>query len=344
MIIKKAKRQFKKDYLGFMMLGGMSGGGMGMYVAPGKYQKRKQEVLDILRETKTELAAALPFAMEPVVYNFEINNKGSYSYLKEGHDALMPSRYYDLHMAELARQAPESIAYQRRAEIDIYTTSLGGGQASVKKKETVHTLLKSMVSNLFQVSDTAMEANRLEQNKLTEEIKATNGFDEIQHEQLRKDLQKGRIGLSRNRLAADTTIEDVSDTDVVHLSKTTGGKNAIVASDKRKGAAALRAGKVVVLSLAGGVGSRWTKGAGVIKALNPFAEIGGQHRSFLEIHLGKTKRTGELYGARPPHLIATSYLTYAPILETLKQTKNYGYKGTVYVSRGSRLGNVLYRW
>jgi len=33
-IIKKAKEKFKKDYLGFMMLGGMSGGGMGMYVKP----------------------------------------------------------------------------------------------------------------------------------------------------------------------------------------------------------------------------------------------------------------------------------------------------------------------
>ncbi len=321
-IIKKAKSRFKKDYLGFMMLGGMSGGGMGMYVKPQRYEKRKQGVLDILRETKSELSSALPFAMEPVVYNFEINNKGSFSKIQKGGKALMPERYYGLQIKELARQTPESIAYQRRAEIDIYTTF-------IKKQDAAYTLLRSLVSNLFQVSDTAMEANRIAQNNLSSKIKSENGFDEIQHEQLRKDLQKGRIGLSRNRLSLDTVIEDVGKKDVFYLEKI---------KNKRKGIAALKAGKVAVLSLAGGVGSRWTKGAGVIKALNPFAEIRGEHKSFLEIHIAKTKRIASLYGANLPHIIATSYLTYQPIVDALKQTRNYGYKGAVYVSPGKSIG------
>ena len=93
-----------------------------------------------------------------------------------------------------------------------------------------------------------------------------------------------------------------------------------------------------MLSLAGGVGSRWTKGAGVIKALNPFADIGGKHRSFLEIHVAKTKRTAQLFKASPPHIIATSYLTYQPIMEALKQMKNYDYQGNIYVSPGKSIG------
>ena len=117
--------------------------------------------------------------------------------------------------------------------------------------------------------------------------------------------------------------------DVFHLSKI---------KNKRKGIAALKAGKVAVLSLAGGVGSRWTKGAGVIKALNPFADIGGKHRSFLEIHVAKTKRTAQLFKASPPHIIATSYLTYQPIMEALKQMKNYDYQGNIYVSPGKSIG------
>ena len=321
-IIKKAKSRFKKDYLGFMMLGGMSGGGMGMYVKPERYIKRKQGVLDILKETKNELSSALPFAMEPVVYNFKINNKGSFSNIKQGQKALMPDRYYALQIKELARQTPDTIAYQRRAEIDIYTTF-------IKKQDAAYTLLRSLVSNLFQVTDTAMEANRLEQNSISKNIKSENGFDEIQHEQLRKDLQKGRIGLSRNRLSLDTTIKDVSTNDVKFLKSI---------KDKRKGITALKAGKVAVLSLAGGVGSRWTKGAGVIKALNPFAEMGGTHKSFLEVHIAKTKRIAKIYGAKPPHIIATSYLTYQPIIDALKRTKNYGYKGDIYVSKGKSIG------
>ena len=50
---------------------------------------------------------------------------------------------------------------------------------------------------------------------------------------------------------------------------------------------ALGDGAVAVVSLAGGVGSRWTKGAGVVKALNPFCRLGGRHRSFIEVAPGQ---------------------------------------------------------
>ncbi|MEM6700808.1 MAG: UTP--glucose-1-phosphate uridylyltransferase, partial [Bacteroidota bacterium] len=60
-LITKARQNFGDNYLGFMMLGGMSGGGMGMYVNSENYEAHKQGVLDILRETKKELSAALPF-------------------------------------------------------------------------------------------------------------------------------------------------------------------------------------------------------------------------------------------------------------------------------------------
>ena len=45
------------------------------------------------------------------------------------------------------------------------------------------------------------------------------------------------------------------------------------------------------MTLAGGVGSRWTTGAGVVKAVNPFVTLAGRHRSFLEIHLAKTRKS-----------------------------------------------------
>ena len=39
---------------------------------------------------------------------------------------------------------------------------------------------------------------------------------------------------------------------------------------------ALAEGRVAVVTLAGGVGSRWTKGSGAVKALNPFCKLGGR--------------------------------------------------------------------
>ena len=76
-IIKKAKEIFKDKYWGFLMLGGMSGGGMGMFVDPSIYEEAKRTLLSILQETKNEMEESLPFAMNPVVYNFAINTKGT---------------------------------------------------------------------------------------------------------------------------------------------------------------------------------------------------------------------------------------------------------------------------
>ena len=53
-------------------------------------------------------------------------------------------------------------------------------------------------------------------------------------------------------------------------------------------------GAAAVVTLAAGAGSRWTQGAGVVKALHPFAKLGGRHRSFLEVHLAKNRRVARL--------------------------------------------------
>ena len=41
--------------------------------------------------------------------------------------------------------------------------------------------------------------------------------------------------------------------------------------------------------------------------------LGGKHRTFVEVHLAKSRRIGRLAGTPLPHIITTSYLTHAPI-------------------------------
>ena len=82
----------------------------------------------------------------------------------------------------------------------------------------------------------------------------------------------------------------------------------------------LTSGKVAVVTLAGGAGSRWTRGAGVVKALHPFAQFGGRHRNFLEVHLAKTLRRSNLSGTDIPHVATTSYLTQQPIETWLQES------------------------
>ncbi|GAA4414309.1 UTP--glucose-1-phosphate uridylyltransferase [Nibrella viscosa] len=322
-IIAKARQSFGDDYYGFLMLGGMSGGGMGMFVNPERYEEYKMRVLELLRNTKNELSDSLPFAMEPVVYNWSINPRGTWASLQEGTDALMPEQYYGIHVSELVRKDPATIPYIRRAEIDVFTTFC-------EQNNLAYPLLRTVVSNLFKVSDPSTQSNRNVENEKAERIKKENGFDYIQHEEIREELQKGRIGLARNRLPAESTIDDVRPDELAHLDK--------LSSSVKPGEAAIRAGTVAVMSLAAGVGSRWTKGAGVIKAINPFVEIDGVHRSFLEIHMAKTRKVAEKYGAMIPHLVATSYLTHEPIHKKLEQTGNFGYSGPALLSPGRSIG------
>ena len=325
-IIKQASDLLGDDFWGFLMLGGMSGGGMAMFVDPKRSAVFRDQILDIMVKTKHELSDALPFAMDPVVYQFGVNASGSTARFLRGDDALMPARYYALQIPELVSQGAENVPYPRRAELDHFTEQ-------TKTGDETYGLLRTLIANLFRVSNPATQTVRLAWEAEAERIRDENGFDTVQHEQMRADLRNARIGLAHNRLPVDTVIEDVRDEDVVMLD-----------SDKRHvalGEQALREGRVAVLSLAGGVGSRWTSGAGVIKAVNPFICLKGRHRSFLEIHVAKTRRVSERFGTKIPHIVSTSYLTHGALEKHLRLNDHYGYAEPLTLSPGRSIGQRL---
>ncbi len=297
-IIARARERYGDDFWGFLMLGGMSGGGMAMFVSPGRQSEFRDDILEIMKTTKSELEDALPFAMDPVVYNFRINQVGTVARMLKGEDAIMPARYHAVQIPELVKHKADAIPYLRRAELDHFT-------AKCDKAEDTFTILRTLVGHLFKVSDPATQHERIGWDAESEKIKKENGFDAIQHEQMRNDLIAGRIGLARNRLPVDTDIQDVSDEDVVSLSASSKMRSA--------GEKAIREGRVAIMSLGGGVGSRWTTGAGVVKTVNPFIEIEGGHRSFIDIHLAKTRSVEKKYGVTVPHIVSTSFLTDSAI-------------------------------
>src|SRR5208283_578943 len=95
-LISRVQAEFGDAFWGFWMLGGMSGGGMGFIFAPEHKARAQKRLQEIMSATKRELQAALPFAMEPVVYDFAINERGTFADLLDGEAALMPSGYYTL--------------------------------------------------------------------------------------------------------------------------------------------------------------------------------------------------------------------------------------------------------
>jgi len=295
-IIDRVRGRFGADFWGFWMLGGMSGGGMGFIVAPGVKAAAQAALGEIMAEAKARLQHSLPFAMEPVVYDFAVNDRGTWCDLLTDAAALMPPAYYALTVPELLRTDRLALPASRRAELDAF------GAACRTRPE-----LAGMVDTLFDRLFPRGSGGRGDTAALRR-LLADLGFDDVQHEKIRDDLRAGRIGLAQNRLPATTVIEDVHDTDVSFADEFAGDEEA-----RRCGLESLRRGEVAVVTMAAGVGSRWTQGAGVVKALHPFCRLAGRHRTFLDVHLAKSRRTGRLSGCPVPHLITTSHLTHGQI-------------------------------
>src|SRR5439155_18276541 len=160
-------------------------------------ERAQQRLREIMSTAKAELQEALPFAMEPVVYDFAINERGTFAVLLEGDSALMPPGYYALTVPQMLHQEWRSLSPLRRAELDKF------GAACRTKPE-----LRGMVQTLF---DAMLPRGKAEAaaGKTLGTLLDQHGFDRTQHEQIRADLKSGRIGLAQNRLPTNAVIEDV---------------------------------------------------------------------------------------------------------------------------------------
>ncbi len=275
-LIEATREKFGDDFWGFWMLGGMAGGGMGFIFEPSKKPEAQQWLAKKMKQVKSEMENALPFAMEPVVYNFSINDKGS--------------------SAELVSSV-QSVSNEKSVEQEIKAKEVANGDGPS-----------------------------------LDELLTQNGFDRIYHEQVQADLRSGKIGLAQNRLPNDTLIEDVDDRDLTDTRKVQDEEHI------RIGKEAIQNGEVAVVSLAAGIGSRWTQGAGVVKGIHPFCKFGGRHRTFLEVHLAKSRRTHRLYGTAPQHVFTTGYMTHGPLKSHLEHSNNHNYHGSVLLSPGDSVG------
>ncbi len=319
-IINRVEKEFGKDFWGFWMLGGMSGGGMGFMFHPSRKEKAQTRLQEIMREQKKRYEGGIPFAMEPVVYDFKINEKGTWAEIMTGENTIMSKHYYSLVIPSIIRQDPRAITQEQRIELEHFT--------AISK---THPAFDGMFQQILDRILPEGEKHTSQQQNL-EELLVKYGFDRIQHEQIKTDLRSGRIGLSQNRLPVSTAIEDVKIDELYDIKDREHSKFASIGSD------AIASGTVAVLTLAAGAGSRWTKGAGTVKALNPFCRIKGAHRTFIETHLAKSRKTNKKFGIKIPHIISTSYLTHEAIKNYLQSENNYGYEGEVMLSTGSIVG------
>ncbi len=319
-LIQRVRTEMDGNFWGFWMLGGMSGGGMGFLFAPRAKALAEERLQAIMSATKQEMEDAVPFAMEPVVYDFAINEHGTQASLLEGDSALMPLGYYKLAVPSLLRTESRLLSPLRLLELERFTAAC-------------HTVpeFQGMVQKVFErlIPQRQQEA---EHSQSLDALLDAHGFDRVEHEHIQAGLRSGRVGLAQNRLPINSLITDVGPEGLFDATE------GVLANYEEIGKDALAAGMVAVVSFAGGAGTRWTKGAGVVKALNPFCRLGGKHRSFLEVQLAHSRRTGCLAGTPLPHVITTSYLTHDAIHAHLVAHHNYGYPGPLLLSPGRSIG------
>jgi hypothetical protein len=257
--------------------------------------------------------------MEPVVYDFSINERGTWADLLTGENALMPAGYYRFTIPQLLRKGRHELGPPQLAELEQFSHAC-------RHHPDLHGMVGDLFNSIFPISE-----NNRSTGESLDDLLEKHGFDRITHEQVREDLKAGRIGLAQNRLPANAVIEDVRENDITLSSN-------IPASTAEIGLAAMKNGEVAVVTLAAGAGSRWTQGAGVVKALHPFCKLGGRHRSFVETHLAKSRRSGRLTGTPIPHVFTTSYFSHNATRNFLDHYNQFDYDGPLLLSQGKSIG------
>jgi UDP-N-acetylglucosamine pyrophosphorylase/galactokinase/mevalonate kinase-like predicted kinase len=281
-LIERVRDEFREHYWGFLMLGGMSGGGMAFIVNPAIREKFKKRVAVIMCELKDFYASSFPFIIDPVVYDFELNREGISAHALQGRNAEIPD-----------------ISQTRDKEKSCTVT------CHTEKDEDV--------------------------------IKKLYGFDMQSHEYLKSLLKKTKIGLAENRLPEDTKIEDVRVDEILQFRDETGKEEYHLT-----GVEALKRNEVAVVTFAGGMGTRWAHGAAVVKPVNPFIWMEGRHRTFLEIHVAKSRKTAESYSCTLPHIFTTSYLTHDAVKNYLVRFDFFHYKESLYLSPAKTIAHRVY--
>ncbi len=318
-LVEQCQQKYGDKFWGFWMLGGMAGGGMGFIFDPEIKPEAQKWLQSAMSATKKRLETRLPFAMEPVVYNFEINDNGTWGEILDADDARMPNEYYALMIPGWLKLPPRELSALYRTEMELLGSEYRNEGHSQAFQQLVEGILPGRKSTR-------------EKTETLNELLRRIGFDRDQHEQVRSDLKSGRYGLAQNRLPVTTSITDVEAEDVIE------SRDGVDEKHRSVGEQAIRDGKVAVVTLSAGVGSRWTEGAGVVKGLHPFSQFDGKHRSFIEVHLAKSRRVGKKFDRPFPHIITTGYMTHQAIEDHLSDVKNYDYPGEVLLSRGRYIG------
>ena len=140
--------------------------------------------------------------MDPVVYDFRVNEHGSLGELlaargPSSRTLLLPDR------SVASPKGSADIVDQDRTELEHFS-------AAARTDPALNGVLQHIIDRILPDGEL-----RTSQSGSLEELLDRYGFDRVQHERIKADLRAGRIGLAQNRLPVNTTILDVEQGDVI---------------------------------------------------------------------------------------------------------------------------------
>ena len=327
-LIAQVRAEFGADFWGFWMLGGMSGGGMGFIFAPArKADGAGSACRPSCRDTKRELEHALPFAMEPVVYDFAINERGTWADLLAGADgAACRPGYYTLHRARAAAQRPPQLSPRRAAPN--WTAS---APPAARGPSCAAWCRRSSTACCRAPSASAGGSEALAA------LLAEHGFDRAQHEQIRADLRGGRIGLAQNRLPVEQpTSRTCAPDDVVDADRTLAATRLARARAGRAGGRRGRRGHAwpPARAAAGRRARAWSR------RCTPSASSAAATAPSSRSTWPRAAASAALPARPLPHIFTTSYLTHdADRATSCSRADNYGYAGPLLpLARAQSIG------
>ena len=318
-------RSSATDFWGFWMLGGMSGGGMGFIFAPARKAEAQERLQEIMSETKRELehACRSPWSRWSTISRS--TSAARMAELLAGDAALMPAGYYTLTVPALLRTetAPAFAGAARRA---------GPLRRRLPHRAGVR---RHGAEPVRPPAAARAGAGSADARRAWTALLEQHGFDRVQHEQIQADCAAGASAWRRIACRPAAGIEDVQDGDVLDATaglparyRGTGHGRRWRDGDGGGGDAGRRRGQPL------DQGRRRGEGAAIRSA-----KLGGRHRTFIEVHLAKSRRISRLCGsaaaARHHHQLSDARRRSAA---SWPRAENYGYPGPLLLSPGRSIG------
>jgi len=180
---------------------------MGFIFDPAYKLQAQDRLQQLMIETKKKFENAIPFAMEPVVYDFRINENGTIADLGTGLASLMPEEYYTLLLPGLLKKDLLSLTESQRRELEILNHAY-------KSQEPY----SGFINNLFDRMIPHGQQDNAQQkplNKLLDEL----GFNPEQHEQIKKELRSNYLSALKDSIVLKDIVQRHSIREVSLLSK-----------------------------------------------------------------------------------------------------------------------------